>query len=67
MAKTANPLGGDLLFGAEAISKEIGQSVRKTFYLLEKGLLPAGKVGGQWVGSSGTIREHFKKITAGAI
>ena len=67
MSKTTIPLGADLLIGAEAISKETGQSVRETYYWLEKGLLPAGKVGAQWVGSRERIREHFKKITAGVM
>jgi len=39
----------DLIWGAEAIGELIGRSARITFHMLEKGELPAKKVGGRWV------------------
>ena len=39
----------DLLWGVEAIAKEIGQPVRQVYWRLENGRLPAGKDGQIWV------------------
>ena len=44
------------LWGCKAISKEIGKNERQTFYLLESGLLPAQKVGRQWVTTRSRVR-----------
>jgi hypothetical protein len=41
----------DLVWGAAGISKIIGRPVSATFHLLEKGVLPARKVGGRWLAS----------------
>jgi len=41
----------DLVWGGEEISKVIGRTARVTFSLLEKGEIPAKKVGGRWVAS----------------
>ena len=38
----------DVLFGAQAIADELGFELRKTFYLLERGYLPATKCGATW-------------------
>jgi hypothetical protein len=54
------------IWGAEAIGREAGLvdadgnvDVRKTFYLLEKGLLPAVKVGRQWSTTPRRLRGVF--------
>jgi hypothetical protein len=52
-------LGADLLWGAASIAAELGLSVRKTFYLLENGLIPAQKIGGLWVASRSRLRQRF--------
>ena len=39
----------DLIWGADAIAAELGCDRRRAFYLLEKGEIPAKKVGGKWV------------------
>jgi hypothetical protein len=39
----------DILWGAPAIAKAIGKSPRATYHMLERGQLPATKIGGQWV------------------
>jgi hypothetical protein len=49
----------DLVWGADAIASEIGVNVRRCFYLLENGELPAQKVGGRWVADRGQLRERF--------
>jgi hypothetical protein len=41
----------DVLWGAEAIAKAIGQTERATYHLLANDLLPAKRIGGRWVAS----------------
>jgi hypothetical protein len=54
------------IWGAEAIGREAGclddkgnVDLRRTFYLLEKGLLPAVKVGRQWSSTPRRLRRFF--------
>ena len=49
----------DLVWGAEAIAKELNVTVRRAFYLLERGELPAKKVGGRWVAARRRLRSLF--------
>jgi hypothetical protein len=41
----------DVLWGATEIGRVIGKTPRATFHLLERGLLPARKIGKQWCAS----------------
>ena len=41
----------DLIWGADAIAKAIGQTQRATYHLLASELLPAKRIGGRWVAS----------------
>ncbi|MET3899690.1 hypothetical protein ABIB57_003652 [Devosia sp. UYZn731] len=56
----------DLIWGAEDIGALIGKSRQQTFYLLEKGLIPArniktpGKSRGQWVASRRKLMAFFE-------
>jgi len=58
-------LGTDLLMGASAIAGFIGQSRRRTYYVLGTSLIPAGREGQTWIGSKAKLREHYNKVTAG--
>jgi hypothetical protein len=49
----------DLVWGAEEIGKAIKLSSRQAFHLLERGKLPAKKVGGRWVASRQKLIEFF--------
>ena len=49
----------ELLWGAEAIAKEIGVNRRKAFHLLERGMIPARKLGKHWVAECGMLRAFF--------
>jgi hypothetical protein len=53
----------DLLWGVEAIAKEIGQPVRQVYWRLESGQLPAGKHGQIWVASRQALRKFFQELT----
>ncbi len=57
-------IGQDLLWGVRAIAADINQPERKTVYMLERGLLPGGKVGARWVASKSAIAEHFRRLTS---
>jgi hypothetical protein len=57
------------LWGAEAIGREANVldsagnvDLRKTFYLLENGLLPASKIGKRWA----TTKRRIRSVFAGA-
>ena len=47
------------IWGAEAIANEIKRNKRATFHMLEKGLLPAERVGGRWVSTRRRLRAFF--------
>jgi hypothetical protein len=54
----------DLLWGVNAIAKEIGQPARQVYYRLETGELPAGKNGRVWVASRQALKKFFQELTA---
>jgi hypothetical protein len=45
----------EILWGAAAIGRAIGKSERATYHMLERGQLPASKVGVQWVAERGKL------------
>lgn len=54
----------ELIWGASAIAKVIGRTDRQTFHLLEKGILPAKKVGDRWVASRKKLIAFFMEDAA---
>lgn len=54
----------DLVWGATEIAKVIGRSARSTFHMLEKGELPARKVGSRWVADRRNLIDFFKQGVA---
>lgn len=53
-----------LIWGGEQIAKVIGRPTRVTFHLLEKGELPAKKVGGRWVAERNKLLAFFLETAA---
>ena len=51
----------DILRGAERIGAYLGLNVRQAFHLLEKGELPAKKIGGRWV----TTKQQLRRLVLG--
>ncbi len=49
----------ELIWGGEEIAKVIGRTARVTFTLLEKGELPAKKVGNRWVAERSKLVAFF--------
>jgi hypothetical protein len=41
----------DLIWGAEAIAKVIGRPRSAVYHMLERGFLPARRIGGRWAAS----------------
>lgn len=60
-------LGDDILSGVAAIAAFINEPERRTYYLLENRHLPAGKIGAIWTASKSRLREHYDRVTRGAI
>lgn len=54
----------DLVWGCTEIAKVIGRSARSTFHMLEKGELPARKVGGRWVAERNRLLNFFVETAA---
>ncbi len=54
----------DLIWGGEEIAKIIMRTPRITFSLLEKGELPAKKVGGRWVAERSKLIAFFMETAA---
>lgn len=50
----------NLIWGAAAIAKEIGRTPRVVFSMMEKGELPARKVGSRWVIERSKLVAFFK-------
>jgi hypothetical protein len=53
------PLHRDVLIGAQAIADEIGIDLRKCFHWLERGYIPATKIGAQWTTTRSALHRHF--------
>jgi hypothetical protein len=49
-----------IVWGAAAIGRVVNLSPRQAFYLLEKGLLPAQKVGARWCADERALQAHFE-------
>lgn len=43
------------VWGAKAIGNEMGLTERQTFHLLERGLLPAKKIGDKWLADANQL------------
>ena len=62
---TPEDVAEDLLDGVPAIAAFTGWSDRRCYYLLQKGLLPSGKIGNRYIGSKRVYREFLTKIASG--
>ncbi len=57
----------DLVWGGSQIARVIGRTDAQAFSLLERGILPAKKVGGRWVAERGALMRFFTvETTTGA-
>jgi hypothetical protein len=49
----------DVLWGADAIGVYLNVPRRRAFYLLERGFIPARKIGATWQSTKGELRDHL--------
>jgi hypothetical protein len=61
----SSAIAGDRLDGVAAIAEFIGEPRRRTNYLLERGIIPAGKLGNRWVAFKRRLTEHYQTLTSG--
>ena len=54
------------LWGCRAIAATIGKTQRATFHLLERGEIPARKIGNQWVADRDALLGFLRAPTATA-
>ena len=66
ISMSENAIADDTLEGAHAISVHTGKSERQTNYLLEKGMLPAFKIGNKWHMRKSTYRRFVEGLEAAA-
>lgn len=61
MTNPAVPTRNDsaIIWGADAIGREINMSSRATYHLLEKKRLPARKIGKRWVAHRDRLHAHL--------
>lgn len=56
----------DRLRGVPEIALFLGETERRVYYMLETGMLPAGKQGRLWVASRSVLRERYARMVEGA-
>ena len=63
---TIEPLADDLMTGVVEIADYLGTTRRRTFYLVEKGHIPAFKIGGRWCCRKSSLLAHMGQLEASA-
>ena len=58
-------LSDDLIESANSIAAFLNIPTRRAFYLLERGYLPAFKIGARWTARKSTLVAHIKRLEAG--
>jgi hypothetical protein len=61
--KAGRSIPEDKIRGVSAISKFIGEDERRTYYLLDRRIIPAGKEGSSWIASKAALTAHYDKLT----
>lgn len=51
----------DIVWGAREIARLIGMTPKAVFHMLERGQIPARKVGRRWCASRAALREFFER------
>ena len=58
-------LSNDLMEGVPAIADFYGAKERRVYYLLERGQIPAFKVGNRWCARKSTLLKHIAALESG--
>jgi hypothetical protein len=59
-------LADDILRGCASIAKFIGEDERRTFTLLQEGVLPAQKERNIWVSTKSALKAHYNPPQPGS-
>ena len=54
----------DFLDGADAIAEFLGTTRRRAFYILQRRMIPAVKIGDRWTARKSKLIEHFDRLEA---
>jgi hypothetical protein len=57
----------DKLKGVEQISEFIGEPVRRTFGMCQRGAIPVGKQGNYYIASKQALLQHYRKLVSGQL
>ena len=52
-------MNNDILHCAQDFAEHLNVPVRRAYYLLENGLIPAGKLGDKWIGRKSRLDAHI--------
>ena len=58
-------LSNDLMEGASVIAEFYGTKKRRVYYLLERGQIPAFKVGNRWCARKSTLLKYIAALESG--
>lgn len=61
-ATTEDSLADDILRGARAIGRYIGEDERAANHMCARGYIPCAKEAGQWIASKTALRQHYAKV-----
>jgi hypothetical protein len=61
----AEDVGSDRLRGVSQVAQFLNESKRRVSYLIERGIIPAGREGSAIVASKARLREYHRKATGG--
>jgi hypothetical protein len=62
---TAEDVGSDRLRGVKQIAQFLNEDERRVSYLIERGIIPAGREGSAIVASKARLRRYHTEITGG--
>jgi hypothetical protein len=64
-SSTPGAVVDDILEGADAIARFLGVTPRRAKYLIERRLIPYGKLGGRCLASKQRLVQHLHALAAG--
>jgi hypothetical protein len=61
----SDDLGADLIWNAQGIAKELRLPLRRVLHLIDRKVLPTGKIGGRIVASRKRLRAFVENAVSG--
>ena len=57
-------MDNDFLHGAQNIANFLGVPIRRAYYMLENGQIPAARIGDKWSARRSRLLEHYEACEA---